>query len=223
MVDYRTKTTLNNRCFNQTSTGIMNSNHQLKIVLASASPRRLQILQEHGLTAVVMPADIEEIRQENEEAKEYVTRLAREKAQTILSQVAIENVDLILAADTTVVYQKHILEKPCDHEDASRMLHLLSGNSHEVYTGYALIFLPEQQWCINYVTTNIRFHSLTEQQIKNYIDSGDPFDKAGGYGIQQVRDTFVKEIKGSYYNVMGLPIEEILKKISLRDFKSFES
>ncbi|QEY52914.1 Maf family protein [Legionella longbeachae] len=201
----------------------MKSNAQLKIILASASPRRLQILQHHGLTVVVMPADIEEIRQEDEEAKEYVTRLAREKAQTILSQGAIEDVDLILAADTTVAYQEHILEKPRDYEDASRMLHLLSGNSHEVYTGYALIFLPEQQWCVNYVTTHITFHSLTEQQIKNYIDSGDPFDKAGGYGIQQVRDSFVKEIKGSYYNVMGLPIEEILKKISLRDLNSFES
>ncbi|KTC93433.1 septum formation protein [Legionella cincinnatiensis] len=224
LVDYRAKTTLNNRCFkHQTINGIMKSNHQLKIVLASASPRRLQILQKHGLTAVVMPADIEEIRQENEEAKEYVTRLAREKAQTILSQVALENTDLILAADTTVVYQKHILEKPRDYEDASRMLHMLSGDSHDVYTGYALIFLPEQQWCINYVTTNITFHTLTEQQIKNYIDSKDPFDKAGGYGIQQVRDTFVKEIKGSYYNVMGLPIEEILQKISLRDSKSCKS
>ncbi len=224
MVDYRTKTTLNNRCFkHRASNEIMNSNHQLKIVLASASPRRLQIVQEHGLTAVVMPADIEEIRQKDEEAKEYVTRLAREKAQTILSRGVIKNAALILAADTTVAYQNHILEKPRDHEDASRMLHLLSGNSHEVYTGYALIFLPEQQWDVNYVTTHITFHSLTEQQIKSYIDSGDPFDKAGGYGIQQVRDTFVKEIKGSYYNVMGLPIEEILEKISLRDFKSFAS
>ncbi|KTD12068.1 septum formation protein [Legionella gratiana] len=192
----------------------MKSNHLLKIILASASPRRLQILQEHGFTAVVMPADIEEILQKDEEAKEYVTRLAREKAQTVLSQVAIDDADLILAADTTVVYRNHILEKPHNYEDAYRMLRMLSGNSHEVYTGYALVFLPQQQWCIDYVTTNITFHSLTEQQIKNYIDSGDPFDKAGGYGIQQVRDTFVKEIKGSYYNVMGLPIEEILKKIS---------
>ncbi len=222
MVDYRTKTTLNNRCFkHQTISEIMKSNHQLKIVLASASPRRLQILQEYGLTAVVMPADIEEIRQENEEGKNYVTRLAQEKARTVLSRIAIENTDLIVAADTTVVYQEHILEKPRDHKDASRMLHMLSGNSHEVYTGYALIFLPEQQWCINYVTTNITFHTLTEQQIQNYIDSGDPFDKAGGYGIQQVHNTFVKEIKGSYYNVMGLPIEEILEKISLSDFESF--
>lgn len=193
----------------------MKSNKLLKIILASASPRRLQILQEHGLTAAVIPAHIEEILQKGEEAKTYVTRLAREKAQAILSQAAGATADLIVAADTTVAYKNHILEKPHDYEDAYRMLSLLSGNSHEVYTGYALIFLPEQRWYIDYVTTYITFHTLTEQQIQNYIDSGDPFDKAGGYGIQKVRDTFVKEIKGSYYNVMGLPIEEILKKISL--------
>ncbi|KTD01300.1 Maf family protein [Fluoribacter gormanii] len=192
----------------------MKLNHQLKVILASASPRRLQILQEYGLNVVVMPADIEEILQEDEGAKAYVTRLAQEKAQTILLQSAVDTADFILAADTTVAYQNHILEKPQDYEDAYRMLRMLSGNSHEVYTGYALIFLPEQKWCINYVTTHITFHNLTEQQIQNYIDSGDPFDKAGGYGIQTVRDTFVKEIKGSYYNVMGLPIEEILEKIS---------
>ncbi|WP_045097092.1 Maf family protein [Legionella fallonii] len=193
----------------------MKSNPLLKIILASASPRRLQILQEHGLTAVVMPADIAEIRQKDEEAHVYVTRLARDKAQAILPRVAEGSANLILAADTTVAYQNHILEKPRDEADAYRMLHMLSGNSHEVYTGYALIFLPQQKWCINYVTTHITFHTLTELQIKNYIDSGDPFDKAGGYGIQKVHDTFVKEIKGSYYNVMGLPIEEIAQKISL--------
>ncbi|EEZ95960.1 Maf family protein [Legionella longbeachae] len=192
----------------------MKPNHLLKVILASASPRRLQILKEHGLTSVVMPANIEEIQQKDEEAKIYVTRLAKEKAQTILSQVEVDAADLILAADTTVAYQNHILEKPLDQEDAYRMLSMLSGKSHEVYTGYALIFLPEQRWWVDCVTTKITFHTLTEQQIQNYIDSGDPFDKAGGYGIQNVYDTFIKEIKGSYYNVMGLPIEEILRIIS---------
>lgn len=193
----------------------MKSNPLLKIILASASPRRLQILQEHGFIAEVMPADIEEVLKKDEEAKAYVTRLAKEKAQAILDRAAVSSADMILAADTTVAYQNHILEKPRNYEDAYRMLHMLSGNSHEVYTGYALIFLPEQQWYIDYVTTNITFHNLTEQQVHDYIDSGDPFDKAGGYGIQKVRETFVKEIRGSYYNVMGLPIEEILKKLLL--------
>lgn len=189
----------------------MNSN--LKIILASASPRRLQILQQHGLDAVVMPANIKEIQQKNEEAKAYVTRLAQEKAQTILSQVDAGSADIILAADTTVAYQNHILEKPQDYDDAYRMLSLLSGKSHEVYTGYTLIFLPEKRWWVDCTTTHVTFHSLTEQQIHHYIDSGDPFDKAGAYGIQSVRDTFVKDMEGSYYNVMGLPIEDILQLI----------
>ncbi|STX55623.1 septum formation protein [Legionella beliardensis] len=196
----------------------MKPNHLLKIILASASPRRLQILQEHRLTAVVMPAGIEEIQQKDEEAKKYVTRLAKEKAQAILPRIAADTADLILAADTTVAYQNHILEKPLDDDDAYRMLSMLSGKAHEVYTGYALVFLPEEWWWIDCVTTKITFHTLTEQQIKNYIDSGDPFDKAGGYGIQNVYNTFIKEITGSYYNVMGLPIEEILQCISLHDF-----
>ncbi|KTD07373.1 Maf family protein [Legionella jamestowniensis] len=185
----------------------------IKMVLASASPRRLQILQEHGLTAKVIPANIEEIQQNGEEPEAYVTRLAREKAQAVLPQIGAGATDLILAADTTVVYQHHILEKPRNKEDAYRMLGMLSGNTHEVYTGYALVFLPEQRWSINYAVTRVTFHPLTKQQIQDYIESGDPFDKAGGYGIQQVRHSFVKEIDGSYYNVMGLPIEEILKKI----------
>ncbi|MDR3504401.1 MAG: Maf family protein [Legionella sp.] len=188
--------------------------HLLKVILASTSPRRLQIIQEHGLAAVVMPANIEEIQQKDEEAKAYVTRLAKEKAQAILPRVDARSADVILAADTTVAYENHILEKPHDSTDAYRMLSMLSGKSHTVYTGYALVFLPEQRWWIDCVATQITFHRLTEQQIQNYIDSGDPFDKAGGYGIQSVHDTFVKEIKGSYYNVMGLPIEEIMKKLS---------
>ncbi|MBL7479878.1 Maf family protein [Legionella bononiensis] len=193
----------------------MKPDKPLKIILASASPRRLRILQEHGLNADAIPANIAETQQKGEDAKAYVTRLAKEKAQTILSQVAVDGVDLILAADTTVALQDHILEKPSDHKDAYRMLSMLSGKSHEVYTGYALIFLPEQRWQIDYVTTKITFHTLTEEQIQDYIDTGDPFDKAGAYGIQNVYDTFVKDIKGSYYNVMGLPIEEITRQISL--------
>lgn len=191
----------------------MKTNPQLRIILASASPRRSQILQEHGYTPLVMPADIDEILQKDEDAQTYVTRLAREKAQAILAKIPTNSADIILAADTTVAYQNHILEKPKDREDAYRMLSMLSGQSHEVYTGYAIVFLSSQKCYVNYATTYITFNSLTEKQINEYIDSGDPFDKAGGYGIQQVRDEFVSDINGSYYNVMGLPIEEILKHL----------
>ncbi|KTD46619.1 septum formation protein [Legionella rubrilucens] len=187
--------------------------HALNMILASASPRRRHLLEAHGFRARVMPADIEEIPQPNEAAKAYVTRLAKEKAEAVLSRIAIHEADLILAADTTVAYQNHILEKPRDANDAYTMLQRLSGKTHEVHTGYALVFLPAKRWIVDCVTTTITFHTLTEEQIHQYIDSGDPFDKAGAYGIQTVRDTFVKEIKGSYYNVMGLPIEDILQKM----------
>lgn len=186
----------------------------LKIILASASPRRLQLVRAQGFDVVVRPADIVEIPQAHEGAKAYVTRLAREKAEKVLSQVEVDAADLILAADTTVAYQNHLLEKPSDKADAYRMLRLLSGNAHEVYTAYALVFLPKKQWCEACVTTTITFNDLTDQQIHHYIASGDPFDKAGAYGIQTVRETFVKEIIGSYYNVMGLPIEDILQKLT---------
>lgn len=194
----------------------MKSNSLLKIILASASPRRLQILQEHGLFATVMPAHIDEILQAGEDATTYVTRLAREKAHTILQKVPVDSADLILAADTTVAYQNQILEKPTDSDDAYRMLSMLSGNTHEVYTGYTLIFLPEQRLWVNYVRTKVSFNNLSEQQIQSYIESGDPFDKAGGYGIQQVLGTFVKAIEGSYFNVMGLPIEEIMDVLAAK-------
>jgi septum formation protein len=187
---------------------------QPRIILASASPRRLHILQEHGFDAQVMPAHIEEVVQPGEDATTYVTRLAKEKGRAVLPRLTSRPADLVLSADTIVVYQNEILEKPKNAEDALRMLQLLSGKTHTVFTAYALFFLNEPQEIVDYVTTEITFHTLSDAQIQDYIDSGDPFDKAGAYGIQQVRHTFVKEIRGSYYNVVGLPIEDILLKIA---------
>jgi septum formation protein len=187
-----------------------------RIILASASPRRVRILQEHQFNAVIMPSNIDETVHPGEEAKAYVTRLAKAKAKAALPLVEVDKADLVLAADTTVAFDNHILEKPRSTDDAYRMLRMLSGSTHQVYTGYALVFLPQQHWFLDYEATQISFHKLTEEQITNYIDTGDPFDKAGGYGIQTVGDVFVKEIKGSYFNVMGLPIERISKIITTR-------
>ncbi|CAM2974530.1 Maf family protein [Legionella worsleiensis] len=188
--------------------------NQLNIILASASPRRLSILQEHGLNAIAMPANIEEIHCAGEDVQTYVTRLAKEKAQKIVSQNCPGSPDVIIAADTVVALHNHILEKPKDRQDAFRMLSMLSGVSHEVYTGYALVYLPDLRVHVDYALTKITFHSLTDEQINDYIKTGDPFDKSGSYGIQNVFGSFVKEIKGSRFNVMGLPIEDILKKLT---------
>ena len=161
----------------------------------------------------MVPADIEEVLQPDEKPENYVRRLATEKAQAVMYKTDLQSFDLVLSADTIVVYQHHILEKPQSANEAYNMLSMLSGKTHEVYTGYALLFLPQQQWQVNYVSTRITFHQLTDQQINEYIASGEPFDKAGAYGIQQVFSTFVKEIDGSFYNVMGLPIERILQEL----------
>ena len=180
------------------------------IILASASPIRLQILQAHGFNVTVMPADIEEKLIPGESARDYVTRLAKEKAQAILQRSDLPVADVIIAADTTVVCNDQILEKPLNAEHALSMLRLLSGNTHDVFTGFTLIFLKDRQAATGCSQTVIDFHELNHAQIKDYIDSGDPFDKAGSYGIQTVRDTFVKRMNGSYFNVMGLPIEDII-------------
>lgn len=198
----------------------MNSNDQQSIILASASPRRRLILQQHGFRVNAIPSNNVEELLPGEEAQAYVSRLAKEKAQAVLTRINPDSADWLLAADTTVAIGEHILEKPYDYDDAHRMLRLLSGKTHAVHTAYALVYLPTRQWHTACVTTEITFHNLSEQQIHEYINTGDPFDKAGGYGIQTVSDSFVKKINGSYYNVMGLPIEDILVTLARVEYNA---
>lgn len=194
----------------------MDHEKTLTILLASASPRRHQILQEHGFNVKAIPANIPEQIQPHETAAAYVVRLAYEKAHAVLAQEHSLDADFILAADTVVAFEGQVLEKPENAKEAYAMLHRLSGQKHEVYTGYYLASLNAQQYDSGYVTTEIYFKPLSETMIHEYIRTGDPFDKAGAYGIQNVRDTFIQKISGSYYNVMGLPIEEIAAKIRTR-------
>lgn len=196
----------------------MNSNNQQSIILASASPRRLLILQQHGFRVTAIPSNSVEVQQLGEEAQAYVTRLAQEKAQAVLTRISPDSADWLLAADTTVALEQHILEKPCDYHDAYRMLRLLSGTTHAVHTAYSLIYLSTGQSHTACVTTEITFYTLSDKQIQEYINTGDSFDKAGGYGIQNVSEQFVKHINGSYYNVMGLPIEDVLETLARVEF-----
>lgn len=196
----------------------------MKLILASQSPRRAQILKDHGFSPTIIPAHIPEVLGSDESASDYVLRLSLEKANAVLAKIqklGIENDAgklVVLAADTTVVLGDKILEKPADANDAVAMLKTLSGTTHHVLTGYTLLCSEDLhntqtvQQISGCVQTSVTFHSLSDKQIQDYVDSGDPFDKAGAYGIQNVRDTFVKAIDGSYYNVMGLPIEVILKQ-----------
>lgn len=189
------------------------------IYLASRSPRRAELLQQIGIRFSVLPSDIDESQRENEAPANYVLRLAKSKAEVCLAGLRAGNQPLlpVLAADTTVSVDGNILGKPEDAEEASCMLRLMSGRWHEVLTGLA-IATPEGIEALLSVT-RVEMAALTPDEIEAYIRSGEPFDKAGAYGIQGLAGTFIKRIEGSYSGVMGLPIFEtaqLLKRAGIR-------
>ena len=174
-----------------------------RLILASASPRRRELLAQIGVRVDVAPADIDEHEYPNETAAEYVKRLAEEKAK-----VGFERGDgrPALGSDTTVVVDDQILGKPLDFNEAQRMLKQLSGRSHQVITAVAIhshSFVESRV-----VVTDVEFRALSETEIAQYWESGEPTDKAGGYGIQGLGAVFVKRIEGSYSSVVGLPLCE---------------
>jgi septum formation protein len=171
--------------------------------LASASPRRRQLLELIGVPHVVTPADIDETPQPGEDAGIYVCRLAKDKAIDVHRRHA----DLpVLAADTTVHVDGAILEKPRDEADCIRMLTLLSGREHQVFTGVCVV---GGKWpSLGAVRTAVHFRRITSDEMRAYWASGEPQGKAGGYAIQGLGAVFVEKIVGSYTNVMGLPLYE---------------
>jgi septum formation protein len=183
-----------------------------RLVLASASPRRAEILRAVGWPFDKSPADIDETRHANEEPIAYVERLALQKAQVTaqrLSSTASSSAGcLILGADTVVVVEGELLGKPIDEEDARRMLKLLNGRWHEVITGLALLRggPMEQDSQVAHERTVVKFAPLTAGEIDWYIASGEPMDKAGAYAIQGRAARFVEEIQGDYLNIVGLPV-----------------
>lgn len=180
-----------------------------ELVLASASPRRREILTKLGLSFRVVPADIDESRLPAEAAFVYVARLALAKARAIASTETTNSV--VLGADTTVVIDGQVLEKPRDLADSERMLRALSGREHEVHTAVALVRCPEGVTSATLVTTRVRFRALTEATIRAYAASGEGMDKAGSYGIQELGQALVSELHGSYSNVVGLPAAETVE------------
>lgn len=188
----------------------------MSLILASASPRRQELLQQIGVSFVVQAADIDETPLAGEAPLDYVARLARSKA----SHVAMNNAgSAVLAADTTVVGQQQILGKPESREHGEQMLRLLSGSWHDVSTGVALL-VPGNESAVapsvvshqvvshQVVTTRVRFRDLSEGEISAYLDTREGIDKAGGYGIQGMGAVLVERIEGSYSNVVGLPLAE---------------
>jgi septum formation protein len=175
-----------------------------RIVLASASPRRAELLRAAGIEFDVMPAHLDETAHAEEAPDVYVRRIADEKARAIAARVTNR---VVLAADTTVVVNGAMLAKPDDDEDAKRMLRLLSGRVHEVLTAVALHRGPRLSAPhVAISRTTVEFATLSEEEIAWYVSTGEPRDKAGAYAIQGYASRFVTRIAGSYSNVVGLPI-----------------
>lgn len=173
-----------------------------KLVLASSSPRRTELLDRAGWPHEVMVAGIDESVRPQEDPATYVLRLARSKAEAVAARL---KEGLVLGADTTVVIDDQILGQPHDDTDAKRMLNLLQGRWHEVLTGVALVRVGGETR-VAHETTRVRFAELSETEIDWYISSGEPVGKAGAYGIQGKAALFIEEIQGDYFNIMGLPI-----------------
>ncbi len=175
------------------------------LVLASASPRRRELLTQAGFSFSVHPADIPEEPYPGENPIAYVTRLARQKAKAIYSQLSSSQAALrVLGADTTVTLEDHLLGKPENEEDAARMLRLLSGRTHRVITGVSVVTAASTEVAAE--VTAVQFLSISEEEIAAYVASGEPLDKAGAYAIQGFAARWIPRIDGCYFNVVGLPI-----------------
>jgi nucleoside triphosphate pyrophosphatase len=183
----------------------------MRIILASASPRRAELLSAAGFDFDVVPADVDETPHQNEEPKTYVLRVARAKAGQIAK---IHNANgLVLAADTTVAVDGQVMGKPRDREDAVSMLRALSGVVHEVHT--AVVMQRGSRRLEEVVTTRVQFQRLTDEEIAWYVESGEPAGKAGAYGIQGRAARFIERIDGSWSNVVGLPISTVYRLMTL--------
>lgn len=175
----------------------------MQIILASQSPRRQELLRQIGITDfITRPAKGREYLDPDLSPSQTVCALAQQKAQEILPTTATH--DLVIAADTVVALEGQIFGKPADARDAARMLRVLSGREHQVYTGVTLA--TRERISTRYAMTAVQFRSLTEDEITRYIATGEPMDKAGSYAIQGLGSIFVQRIAGDYFNVVGLPL-----------------
>ncbi|HNT69265.1 MAG TPA: Maf family protein [Syntrophorhabdaceae bacterium] len=180
------------------------------IILASESARRVDILRTLGVSFAIVPPDVDESRKKDEPPKEYVLRVSHEKAHKVGSHFTDK---WIIAADTVVVYKNRILGKPRNEQEAFNMLKTLSGKWHKVITGFCVLNLSKKIAYRDAVETKVFVRDLHDEEIKRYIKTSEPLDKAGSYAVQGKGGYMVKEIKGSYTNVVGLPICEIAEAL----------
>ena len=191
----------------------------MRFVLASQSPRRQQLLQLLRVSFVVRPADIDEAMDPNLPPQQEVARVSKLKAEA----TPRESGDVVIAADTIVVLQDKVLGKPADKADAIATLRALSGRDHQVMTGITV--LRDGKAVTHTEITDVQFRPLTEDEILRYVETGEPMDKAGSYGIQGYAAPFVEGIRGDYYNVMGLPVcrlQQMLQEIAPDYMEEFQ-
>lgn len=188
----------------------------MKVILASKSPRRVEILEKIVKEFEVVESNFDENTIDFKgDIEKYVKDLSRNKAIEVSKR--LNEPSIVIAADTVVFQDGKVLEKPKNEEDAFSMLSSLSGNTHKVYSGICLINTYDDTVVTDCDCTEVRFSELNPRQIRNYINSGEPMDKAGAYGIQGLGGAFVEGIKGCYYNVMGLPLNKLYKALENYD------
>ncbi len=180
----------------------------MPIVLASASPRRQELLKDAGIDFVVRPANIDEIRHAEEAPAAFAERMARDKARVVR---AFSRDSVILGADTVVAVGDEVLGKPSDEEDAARMLRLLADRQHFVITGVCLIGAGFED--VRSEKTAVYFTQLTDAEIHDYVSIGEPMDKAGAYAIQGQASRWISKIEGDYFNVVGLPVDLVWRML----------
>jgi septum formation protein len=185
------------------------------IILASNSPRRRELLRQVGLTFTTDPADVDESILPGEDAEAYAVRVALDKARVVAGRV---EKGIVIAADTIVVLGDLVLGKPADARDAERMLDMLSGRMHRVISGLAIVDAATEKTLTKAAITSVWFRDLTPGEIRSYVATGEPLDKAGAYGIQEKGALLVQKIEGCYFNVVGLPLSllgDMLREIGL--------
>ena len=186
-----------------------------KIILASASPRRKELLAKAGISFTVIPAAGEEKRT-SENPGEAVQQLARDKAEWVAQSLAeCEEGTLVIGSDTIVVFENRILGKPKDRRDAAETLEKLQGNTHQVYTGVTVLERKAGKWVEHtfFESTDVTFYPVSREEIQDYIATGETMDKAGSYGIQGLFGIYVKGICGDYNNVVGLPVARLFHEM----------
>jgi len=181
-----------------------------KLILASASPRRKSLLQELGLDFEIIEAQVEETPVAGESSLEFVLRLARDKAEDVSHS---NSASWVLGADTIVVHAGEILGKPRDAKEALEVLQTLAGNNHQVHTGFCVMNGIEKISVNRVVTTEVSFYPFSRDIAAAYVATGEPLDKAGAYGIQGSGGFLVEKINGSYSNVVGLPLVEVIEEL----------